>query len=74
MLYQAAQSVDVIPSDQEEMNEHLVRSKLHESKKSRQLASEITLRAADLYDELIKETGLRVNSLGRPPTLSSEVD
>ena len=60
MLYQASQSAEMEVQDREEMNENMIRSKLSEFKKSRQLASEITSRGANLHDELAKEVMLRV--------------
>lgn len=60
MLYEASQSAEMEVQEREEMNENMIRSKLSEFKKSRQLASEITSRGANLYDELAKEVMLRV--------------
>lgn len=65
MLYQASQSAEMEVQEREEMNENMIRSKLSEFKKSRQLASEITSRGANLYDELAKEVMLRVRKSGR---------
>ena len=60
VLYQAIQSVGEDASLGEEISESTIRSKLNEFKKCRQLASEITSRGADLYDELSKEITFRV--------------
>lgn len=60
VLYQAIQSVGEDGNHREEISESTIRAKLNEFKKSRQLASEITSRGADLYDELSKEITFRV--------------
>lgn len=65
MLYQASQTAEMEEQEQEDMNENLIRSKLSEFRKSRQLASEITSRGANLYDELTKDVMLRVRKFLR---------
>ena len=62
LLHQASQAAQVDGAEREELSELSIRTRMSEYKKSRQLASEITFRGADLHDELAKEHVLRVSS------------
>ena len=64
VLYEASKSIQTQDQEEEEeqgpLNESLVRARLSEFKRSREVAAEITSRGANLYDELGKEIQLRV--------------
>lgn len=67
VLYDASKSVKSTEDEDDEQdelfNEQAIRAKLSEFKRCRELASEITSRGANLYDELAKEIELRVRIL-----------
>lgn len=62
VLYEASKSIQTQDQEEEEgpLNESLLRARLSEFKRSREVAAEITSRGANLYDELGKEIQLRV--------------
>jgi len=61
ILYEASRSlVQSQDEDDQGLNQQLMRAKLSEFKRCREVAADITSRGANLYDELAKEIQLRV--------------
>lgn len=64
VIYEASQCTESTDDeDTEIVNEHLIRTRLSDFKRCREVSSEITSRGANLYDELAKEIELREQRL-----------